>query len=254
MLKRLAESPELCQMIGHYLNSLTIGSHAALSLPHVIVISPQKPKTPTFAWIYLKGGIVSVNFPEKREDFREIVKGLGYFWGRPVWQRLIDQRAGDPVDRAAELGHHLLANGFCVVFPSNEIIDLAISGSYKLEKRRWVLVRTTGQYQNWFALWWRHNDLYAEAMKLPGAHYSKPAVVVPPELFEEVLDFARIHDLEFSPAAKELLEKARAWRESAMIVSVADIKMPDKAIMTRPELEIKESEIDDDLADDFDFV
>lgn len=220
------------------------------------IISPSKPVTKIVARININsdGNIVYVYFPEKRDDFRALMKSLGYIWQYPYWQREIKSWTGDVLDRAAELGHHLLANNFCVSFPSEEVQDLALSASYEPEYKRWVLARTKGRYEGWFALWWRRSEnCYSEAMKLSGAHYSKPCVVVPPEQFEEVLDFAEIHGFQFSEKALELLEKAQSWQETAMIVSIPEIKSvkPTNGKIKRPELEPDEDlEIDAELADD----
>ena len=251
--RRIADSPDLLELIKHQLNS----SHLDYSnLPHVVVVRPESPKTNTIAWLYLQGETVSINFPEKRDDFREVVKSLGCTWDRPYWQRKINKLAGKPADRAAELGHYLLASGFCVVFPSADIRDMAIAGLYEPEQKRWVLVRTAGDYKHWFALKWRYSeDCYAEAMKLSGARYSNPCAIVPPENYEEVEDFAQIHGFKFSDAALEILGQVKKWRESAMVVSLDEIKAGDKPQFERPDLEMPEGvEIDDELADDFDLA
>lgn len=251
LCQRIGESPQLLKIVENFLNSRAM-SHDLGQFPQTVIVQPQEPKTPTIARVFLEGNLVSVRFPEKRDDFRALVKGLGYTWERPRWEREIDRWAGNPQDRATELGHHLLAAGFCCIFPSVEIRQAAISGNYEPEQKRWVKVRIKGEYNNWFALWWRYSeDCYSEAMKMSGAKYSKPCVIVPPECYAEVEDFATLNGFAWSDAALDVLEQVKAWRDSAMIVPEIEIGQRPLNGNGRPELEIPELvEIDDELADD----
>lgn len=246
LLRRIGEDPELLERLAKYFAAGPTRSNASFG---ETIIRPQQLVCETIARISVTGQVVAVQFPEKRDDFREVVKAYGCQWERPRWERVIDDLAGDPADRAAELGHRLLAAGFCVVLPSATIQQMAISGSYEPECRRWVLAGGRGQYKNHFILRWRYSeDCYAAASRISGSRYVKPDVVVPPEHVEEVLDFAAIERFRLTEAAQALAEQARAWRLSDLVVEVPALD----EVQAKPlfDFTVTEAEIDDELADD----
>lgn len=207
---------------------------------------PDKPITKTLAVITVAGGEISVAFPERRDDFGKVVKSLGYKWDAPHWKRT--GREGSPVDHAAELGRHLLANRFRVSFPSDAIRQKAISGHYERECLRWVLVVGKGEHKGWFAFEWpRSDDLYNKAMKLASAQYGPPYVVVPPEQYEEVLGFAEVHKFQLSKAAQRLVDRVSAMWEKALTVNIDPNDIDVDEIEERPDEPIG---IDDELADE----
>ena len=216
-------------------------------------IRPANPRTETVAEIRPGQKAVSIHFPEKREDFRELVRfQLGYTWNKDRWRRELSF-AGTPEDRAAEAGHKLLAAGFIIRIFDESVRAAAISGNYKPEQTRWVRVLVSGDYKGWFALSWkRPDDFYSEAKRLPGSRYVSPVVAVPPEQYEQVQDFAELHSFEFSAAALEILEKARAAHDAALVVDVAPVKTAKghKAQTKPPKLEIpNDIDVDPTLED-----
>lgn len=247
LLRRIGEDPELFERLAKYFAAGPMRSNTAFG---ETIIRPVQPVCETIARISVSGQTVAVRFPEKRDDFREVVKGYGCLWESPRWERALDSLAGDPADRAAELGHRLLAAGFCVVLPSATIQQMAISGSYAPECRRWILAATGGQYKDHFILRWRYSeDCYAAASRISGSRYVKPDVVVPPEHVEEVLDFAEIERFQLTEAAQALAEQARAWRLSDLVVEVPALDEAQAGSLfdfTIPD----EVEVDDELADD----
>ena len=211
------------------------------------VIRPVSPLTETVARIQLDEGTIQIEFPERRDDFGEVVKQYGCIWQRPYWERDIDnQLAGDPLDRLVEIAHKLLNAGFNVAVPSSELQTRIADGDFAPEVRRWVLVVTKGEHKNWFALkWHRRDDFYDKAMALPGARYLKPYVGVPPEQFEMVMDFAEVHGFAMSDSAEELAEKVQELMLTAVVFSPSEYE----EIEADEELE-EVHEIDDELADE----
>jgi len=182
-------------------------------------VRPENPVTETVAEIRALEDAIEVEFPERRDDFRELVKKLKMEWSGKFWRRKLNSRNGTPADRAAEAGHRLLAAGFPVRIFDAAIREKAICGEYEPECTRWVLARTSGDYTGWFAIIWeRPDDFYKAAKAIPGSRYSKPSVVVPPEQFEEVLDFAKMYGFRLSAKAQEVIETARRAKEEALIV------------------------------------
>lgn len=103
----------------------------------------------------VKEGIVNISIEEgyikakyiKDDDFREIVKSLGYSW-EGVWCKKITEYSGSERDRIAELGNKLLANGFSVHFPKTDSRDMAISGEFTPECTKWVKYNITRSMLN----------------------------------------------------------------------------------------------------------
>jgi len=189
------------------------------------LLRPANPVTPTIAQLSANGSTISVLFPEIVEKFNACVKERGYIWSRPVWKRQVIERAGAVDDRLVELGCQLLALGFIVEFPNDELIERARHGEYEPEHTRWVLRRTSGKYTDWFVIEWsRQEDFYAQAKRLRGARYSPPHVVVPATSYEEVLDFSDAHGFRLSPGAQNLATEARTRFEQAVIVAPAPKK------------------------------
>ena len=215
-------------------------------------IRPQDTKTETVAEIRILKETVQVEFPEKREDFRKIIKSNGYRWSGSCWERKIDCWSGPIEDRAAEIGHKLLAAGFCVRIFDEDLKNMAINGSYRDEQTRWITKRISGEYTGWFAIRWHRyrENFYREAKRIAGSRWSSPNVVVPPEHFEEVLDFAEMYGFELSDGAKELVTQARAKKEAALVVNVDPPKKKEKTNKNIPNLEVPESvEIADEFKD-----
>jgi hypothetical protein len=190
-------------------------------------IRPESPITETVAEIRIDDGSVEIRFPEKRDDFWQIVKkGLGYTWQDGRWRRRIGIHTGTALDRGAEAGNRLLRAGFVVRCFNDSARAMMIDASFVPECNRWVMAKVKGEYAGWFTISWpRPDDLYDDARRLPGSRYCKPEVVVPAEHFDEVLDFAEVNGFQLSPGARELVDRARAARDAALIARPA---VPDK--------------------------
>lgn len=217
-------------------------------------VRPESSRTETVAEITIDGNTVKVTFPEKREDLRQLIRfELGFTWADTHWRRALGKINGNPADRAAEVGHRLLAAGFIVRIYDPAIRASAVAGDYQPERTRWVMARTSGQYAGWFSIsWGKDEDFYGAAKKLPRSQYNKPCVVVPPEFFEEILDFAQRYDFELSDGAQKLVAQARANKEAAMIAKVKSVTKREKTVAetTPPKLDVPANpEIDDELRD-----
>lgn len=214
-------------------------------------VRPVAPISRTVVELSIAGRIVRAYFPERKDAFGDVLKRLGYVWKDP-WQREFHARAGDIRDRAAELGRHLLAAKFCVRFPSAEVRRRAVTGDYEPEHRRWVLAKVKGQYKNWFVLEWpRIDDFFDRAIRIGGAKYDKPHVVIPPDQFMEVQDFAQMHNFRLSDTAQRVMAQAQKQWDLALVVDIDSIELPAFTDDETPtELAAEDAEIDDDLADE----
>lgn len=215
------------------------------------LVRPANPKTETIAHVHIYDGVLAVVFAEKRDDFRQAIKGLGYRWEWRYhqWQRTPHKLAGELADRLAETGRVLLAAGFVVEFPDETIAQAAVEGSYTPEVTRWILA-----YQGEFRIWWlysRDQDWYPLAHRLAGAHWNKDAhmLLVPAEHYAEVMDFAQIHGFGISEEAQQLADEAARVKADAWTVDITDVPAWDPNA-NRPTLEAQEEGVDDSLRDE----
>lgn len=215
-------------------------------------VRPEKPVTETVTEIRVLEKAVEIVFPEKREDFRQIVRfTLAFGWTGALWRRDLKPTNGTPQDRAAEAGNRLLAAGFPVrIFDENVRVH-AVYGTFEPEARRWVMGRTSGKYNGWFCIKWpREEDFFKAAKRLHGSRYDKPEIVVPAEQFQEILDFAEMYEFALSSGALKLVETGRAVREKAL---TARPHIPKDKRLPKPgeKPERLETPQDVDIADEF---
>lgn len=250
LMAAIANNPTLIEKIAVSLMAKSIDYGGIFNTP---VVRPMEPVSETLSFIEVAGDTITVRYDEKNDVWLNTVKALDYYWDRPFWTRTVKTINGKVTDRAAELGYKLLKAGFCVVFPNPTIRDKAISGDYESEHRRWVLARTNDDYKNHFYIHWaRGEDCYAPAKQITGAIYNQPGILVPPEYFDEVLDFANMHGFRLTEAAQELAERCKAWRESAMVVSFDEeaeslIELDSIDLSSFDEVEIPDELIDEPL-------
>ena len=149
---------------------------------------------------------------EKNDDFREIVKSLGYSWDG-IWIRKITNITGSAADRAAELGSKLLNAGFPITIYDANIRQKAVNAEYEEECKRWIFRRCSGQYEGWLAIDWegKNDKLYTAARKIPKSRYDKGSVLAKVEYYPEVQDFAEMFSFKFTSAALKTIE---AYKES----------------------------------------
>lgn len=188
-------------------------------------IRPTTPKTETIAEISSVGNSVLVRFPEKRQDFWELIKKeMDYRWNGNAWVLNINTVTGPVEERIVEAGVRILAGGFCIMVHDASLRQRIIIGDYNMAPKCWVSKLTTGKYQGWFSIRWKKGDWYHEAKRLPASKWDKDSssVVVPPEQFEELLGFAGHNEFALSDGAQELAEQARIKRQTAI---VADIEL-----------------------------
>lgn len=192
-----------------------------------ILVRPSAPLTPSIARISFDGDWLRVYFPEAKTAFNDIVKMMDYTWQRPYWTRTIPQ--AQHLHRAAELAHTLLAAGYCVKGPK-EVMETAVAQLFEPEPVRTIHKRTGGSYDGWFAIWWhkeRGGRLEDARRGLRGSRWDGGRLVVPPEQFEAVLDFAERYDCHLSPGALALAEEARAELDAAIVVDLSPAAAPE---------------------------
>lgn len=176
--------------------------------------------TETVTEVRALDGAIEAVMPERREDFRAIVKTEQRLrWTGKCWRREIPTTAGTPIDRAVELACRLLAEGFPVRIHDEEIRARVMAEKYQPEITRWVRVREGGEHPGWFDLrWGREDNYYRAARRITGSRYDPPTVVVPPEQFDEVEEFAEMHGFHITKAARIVMDRAAEIRAGATLV------------------------------------
>ena len=181
----------------------------------------------------------------KDDDFRELVKGLGYRWNGNynAWQMKISEKTGTAAERAAELGNKLLNAGFAIRIQDPETLQNAIDGNYEPMTSRWISTSENA----FFITWAKDDDFYDRARMLPGAKYSRPGIRVPNREYEAVLDFAGTYDFKLTQTAQELVQQMQS---ASRVVTPASAKVAE--YNERPVADILNSSRDilEDLMDD----
>lgn len=163
---------------------------------------------------------IEVRLPEKREDFRVLIKNMGFAWSSGRWLKVLDFRSALPLDRLAEVGHRLVAAGFVVCINDTDARLKAVTGDFEHEQTRWVSVSTDGDYKGWCMITWRKpDDLYGVARSLPGARYKNGAVFVPPGAVLAVEEFAEGYCFSMSPGAQSMIYAYRAELAAGAVVT-----------------------------------
>lgn len=216
----------------------------------VSVVRPPKPVTFTVCRLIIQGSTVRALFPEKREDFKAVVKSLGYEWSNPYWERAVPTEV--LTDRSAELGHKLLLTGFCVQVHNATIKEKVIAANYEPEHYRRIGVGDHTPWVGWFQIRWpRSEDLFDHAAKITCSKWSSGAMYVPIEGFREVQDFAEMHSFWLSQEAIALMEKAtQAWEDALLICPEQHLKEKRRAAPPPPDLSL--AAVPDSLRDDED--
>jgi hypothetical protein len=193
----------------------------------VTLIRPRQVITETICRIAIDNQIIRLIFPEKLDEFRTIVKKFGYSW-QGCWERSFKQGI-DVIDRAAEIGHELLLIGLCIQVDIEKVKHRIIGANFTPEVFKLIKANRAGVYSGWLTFTYpKDEEWYTEIMKITAAKYADGRIYVPPEHYLEVEDFAEINDFEFTPAAIELVDRAKAVRAAAIEI-IPRRKQPKKS-------------------------
>lgn len=182
------------------------------AIPEGIVTVPEDRTKEGIVKIFPRENEIIAEY-RKDDDFRSIVKELGYSWDpeSKEWKRKIGKFNGNVKDRAAELGNRLLTSGFAVAIPDSDAREMAVNGTYEPEWRRWITVYQKGSLEGWFCIKLTYGDgMYEKARQIKGSRYNKPSVSVPADEWESVEEFADLYDYRLSDGAKALIAAKKA--------------------------------------------
>lgn len=213
------------------------------------LVRPADFLTRSIARVTSVDNAIRVYFPERRDDFRDVVKRLCYHWDKPYWEKKVRE---EKQDRMSELVRDLLAAGFCVKV-EEEIITAVRDGTFVEEPRR--TVKATAERDS-FIIWWGYYEDVEDAVKaLPRISWipnTYRTVLVAPEYYESVLDFATMNTFHVSKDAYDLADEAAREMAGAIVItpapsqelaSSAHGRVPPK--LAEPDVAIPESLRDD---------
>ena len=214
-------------------------------------VRPLEPRTETVAEIKPLEDRLEIHFPERHENFREIMHNNRFQWKDGCWTRNINTTTGPAHDRAAEIGNVLLRNNFIIRIYDEQIRKNAVSGTFEPECDRLIMTSAnTGLEGKLLVRWWEKDQrLYDAARRLPRSKWSKPYVVVSGIYFSEIEDFAKMYNFKISPKAQELIEDARKTKESTLVAEAAKPSSSYSATPGIPTLTPQEEEADETLRD-----
>lgn len=160
---------------------------------------------------------------QKDDDFIQLVKSKKYRWHESdsCWCRTLSDKTGTYADRAAEIGHALLKNGFAICIHDAEITENAIAGKYEKECYKWV---TWNGVKKSLALSWTVRDKsYEASRKIKNNTYNNrtDCVEIPICHYRAVNNFAKKYDFQYS---EEALEKIEQYKEEVRNMRRAKMK------------------------------
>lgn len=199
---------------------------AELEVKAESTVKPEEAKSEITAEIIIKPNEVSVKFI-KDEEFRKIVKYLGYKWDG-IWCKKITELTGSAEDRAAELGNKLLNAGFPICIMDETIRNNAVNGIYEEECNRWIMTRVSGKYKGRFVIKWQgqDDDLYRVSRRLPGSAWDI-GTIVRMEYHKEVEEFAELYGFKFTKGTLKTIEEFEDAKEKIEVVVPAKLQKED---------------------------
>lgn len=148
---------------------------------------------------------------ERDDDFRGIVKKLGYRWDgdAKAWIFDITFKDGSAKDRAAELGSALLRAGFAISMKDHDTLDAAVRADFSPRQHNWISIIPSGEYSGWLRSSWngRNNEYYKKAREITGSRWDGTEVIFPISSFKEVLAFAEKNGFAVSAGAKSGIDR-----------------------------------------------
>ena len=155
---------------------------------------------------------------ERDNDFIELAKKYKYKWNGKEWYRNLSESVGTFADRAAEIGHALLENGFIICIHDEDVLNKAVSGEYEEETDEWIY---SGEDTKLKIGWEGYNKkLYQKASKIKNSKWSGGYVVVDVSHYKEIERFAEENNFKFTTKAKEKIEKYKEEMENIKEVEV----------------------------------
>lgn len=183
------------------------------------IASPEECRHDGIARIRINGNYISFHYP-KNDSFIDVMHEKFCRWKNGEWTKKASDLSGTAEDIAADIGNALLLKGFTVSFPSGEIKDMAVNGTFEKTRTRWIVPYDDKRVCiEWLG---RDEELYSAARMIKSSRYVSQSVTVLPEYFNDIEDFAEQYGFFIAPGARKMLDTARAKITEAVV----DVKAP----------------------------
>lgn len=188
-------------------------------------VAPEEEKHEGIVEIVKSLSQIQLHF-EKNEDFIRLVKSKHYKWNArsKYWYRNLTEQTGDYADRAAEIGHALLINGFSICIHDPAITEMAINGDYKKEITKWVNWNEKTQS---LALYWtiKDNESYAASRKIVSNqhNYDTGCIDVHVSHYRAINNFAKKYNFQFSEEATTAIEQYKEEKRAMRKVKAKEV-------------------------------
>ena len=172
----------------------------------IVTLEPESKKHTTVCEVNFTDKVVTA-MSDYDPDMPPVVKANGFRWRDGIWQKAIDETTGSAADRAVEVANKLLLAGFPVRV-NRAIADKVTTGDYVPEHRRWIIYDVE---KGELALKTEPgaDELINKARMITGSP-KYGWVLIPISSWEEVLEFAQVHDFRISRAAQHSIDTFRS--------------------------------------------
>ncbi|SFO08970.1 hypothetical protein [Xenorhabdus japonica] len=187
-------------------------------------IQPENPVEKISTLVTAYSDEVHLEFDGDNGQFIQIVHSYGFKYkdGLKKWILRIKWDSGDSKDRAAEIIHALLKNGFPVSTINESIRKMAINASFEPKYPRWIYFSVRSNNKNYVFISWNDKaNLTKEIKMLDGAieSYARPNLwKIRVEQWASIRDFAEIHRFKITSEAEAQLKMAENKEKSRLIV------------------------------------
>lgn len=193
---------------------------------------PETPRIQAPAEIRHSNVTIVVDFPAYDENFVDVMHRQRFFWDEPYWTRAIETRLTDLTERMVELGYELLRNRFPIRIYDSEIRRRIAGRDFRPEKTLFVDVKDDKFLIHWYK---RGKNYYEKAKRISGAKWVEGKFYVPPENYEEVIDFGTIENAVITAEALSLAESVKSKQRNICILKPVKEEQKKEEVVTVPD-------------------
>ena len=181
------------------------------------IISNENPITSTIAKITNTENVVRIEFTERNDIFKNVVKNKKYKWNSNdfCWERTFPIYLLPIEDRISEIALLLIKNCISVCVYDNNAYNKVKNNEFELECSRWVIY---DNIYNCFIIKFNIEDkLYDVIKRIKGNKYiNSTTFQFNKEYFNEVIEFADCYGFKFSKKALDLINVAKEMKEKSI--------------------------------------
>ena len=179
----------------------------------------------------------------------DVLQPLGYAARDGRYARRVDECAGGIMQRAAEAGERLLAEGYTLTLPDETLRDMIASGDFEPERRYWVRAADRADR---LRLTYPHDPTLHRYVCMAGGRWNGRYVEMPISRADRLDDLIRLYGFSVSEEAER---RIAAWKRALETAQVYRPRKRPQSELPRPEdmfrrMLARETEVPRDLMDD----